>query len=177
MKRIPLLPEHGWGGRLQSYPVLVIFPGTMVVLVTLDITSALVHGPTGPGLGTSLGGAALLLLLSPGRMQAVQRVNWSILLLFAGLFVVVAGAVAGGVISSLDSVFPIPGPGHPTTAVLAVVGTSIGGSQIVSNVPWVALQIPGPYRPRLWCWHSDHLDGARGGKSPRRQHHVLGSGE
>jgi len=54
----------------------------------------------------------------------------------------VAGAVHGGVIASLDSVFPVPGPGHPTAALFAVVGTSIGATQLVSNVPWVALQIP-----------------------------------
>jgi Na+/H+ antiporter NhaD/arsenite permease-like protein len=140
--RIPLLPEHGWARRLRSYPVLVIFPGTMVVLVTLDITSAITHGPAVPVWETALAGAVLLVLVSPGRAQAVQRINWSILLLFAGLFVVVGGAVQGGVIAALDSVFPVPGPGHPTTALFAVVGTSIGASQIVSNVPWVALQIP-----------------------------------
>lgn len=84
--RIRLFPDHGWGQRLRSYPVLVIFPGTMVVLVTLDITSALTHGPQVPVWETALAGAVLLLLLSPGRAQTVQRVNWSILLLFAGLF-------------------------------------------------------------------------------------------
>jgi Na+/H+ antiporter NhaD/arsenite permease-like protein len=141
-ERIPLFPEHGWAQRLRSYPVLVIFPGTMVVLVTLDFASALTHGPQVPVWETALAGAVLLLLVSPGRAQAVQRVNWSILLLFAGLFVVVAGAESGGVIASLDRVFPVPGPEHPTTALLAVIGTSVGASQLVSNVPWVALQIP-----------------------------------
>jgi Na+/H+ antiporter NhaD/arsenite permease-like protein len=141
-ERIPLLPEHGWARRLRSYPVLLIFPGTMVVLVTLDITSAITHGPPVPVWETALAGAVLLLLVSPGRAQAVQRINWSILLLFAGLFVVVGGAVQGGVIAALDSVFPVPGSAHPTSALFAVVGTSIGASQIVSNVPWVALQIP-----------------------------------
>jgi len=157
VERIPLIPEGGWGRRLRSYPVLVIFPGTMVVLVTLDITSALTHGPQVPVWETALAGAVLLLLVSPGRAQAVQRVNWSIPLLFAGLFVVVAGAVQGGVIASLDSVYPVPGPGHPSAALLAVVGTSVAGSQLVSNVPWVALQIPvltgvgyGPGSPIIW---------------------------
>jgi Na+/H+ antiporter NhaD/arsenite permease-like protein len=137
-----LFPERGWSQRLRSYPVLLVFPGTMVVLVTLDTTSAVTHGPAVPIWEVAFAGAVLLLLLSPGRSQAVQRVNWSILLLFAGLFVVVAGAVQGGVIASLDGVFPIPAPGHPTDALLAIVGTSIAGSQLVSNVPWVALQIP-----------------------------------
>ena len=156
-ERVRLFPEHGWGQRLRSYPVLVIFPGTMVVLVTLDITSAITHGPQVPVWETALVGAVILLLLSPGRAQTVQRVNWSILLLFVGLFVVVTGAVNGGVIASLDGVFPVPGPGHPTGALLAVVGTSIGGSQVVSNVPWVALQIPvltglgyGASSPIIW---------------------------
>ncbi len=139
---VPLLPEHGWAARLRSHPVLAIFPGTMVVLVTVDVTSALTHGPQVPVWEMSLAGAVLLLLLSSDRARTVQRVNWSILLLFSGLFVVVAGAVAGGVIASVDAVFPVPGPGHPVTALLAVVGTSVGGSQVVSNVPWVALQIP-----------------------------------
>jgi Na+/H+ antiporter NhaD/arsenite permease-like protein len=141
-ERLRLFPEHGWAQRLRTYPVLLIFPGTMTVLVTLDITSAVTHGPEVPIWEIALAGAVLLLLVSPGRTQTVQRINWSILLLFAGLFVVVAGAVEGGVIASLDGVFPIPVPGHPTDALLAVVGTSIGGSQLVSNVPWVALQIP-----------------------------------
>jgi Na+/H+ antiporter NhaD/arsenite permease-like protein len=156
-ERVRLIPEGGWVRRLRSYPVLAIFPGTMVVLVTLDITSAITHGPEVPVWETALAGAVLLLLVSPGRSQAVQRINWSILLLFAGLFVVVAGAVESGVIGSLDSVFPVPGPGHPTPALLAVVGTSIAGSQLVSNVPWVALQIPvltglgyGSGNPIIW---------------------------
>ncbi len=142
VERIRLFPEHGWVERLRSFPVLAIFPGTMVVLVTLDVTSSLTHGPQVPVWETALAGAVLLVLVSPGRARTVARVNWSILALFAGLFVVVAGAEAGGVIASLDRVFPVPGPEHPTAAILAVVGTSIGASQLVSNVPWVALQIP-----------------------------------
>jgi Na+/H+ antiporter NhaD/arsenite permease-like protein len=137
-----LFPELGWAQRLRAYPVLLIFPGTMTVLVTLDVTSAITRGPEVPIWEIALAGAVLLLLLSPGRAQTVQRVNWSILLLFAGLFVVVAGALEGGVIASLVSVFPVPGPGHATGALLAVVGTSVAGAQLISNVPWVALQIP-----------------------------------
>ena len=67
-ERISLIPEHGWARRLRTYPVLVIFPGTMVVLVTLDITSALTHGPQVPVWETALAGAVLLLLVSPSRV-------------------------------------------------------------------------------------------------------------
>jgi Na+/H+ antiporter NhaD/arsenite permease-like protein len=138
----PLFPEGGWGARLRQNPVLWAFPGTMIVLVTLDVTAALRHGPVVPIWEVALAGAVVLLLVSSRRGPALARLNWSILLLFAGLFVVVQGAVEGGVIGALAGLVPIPGPGHPTGALLAVVGTSLGGSQVVSNVPWVALQIP-----------------------------------
>jgi Na+/H+ antiporter NhaD/arsenite permease-like protein len=137
-----LLPQGGWRFRLLRHPVLWVFPGTMIVLVTLDLTAALTHGPTVPFWETTLAGAAVLLCLTPARARTLRHVNWSILLLFAGLFVVVAGAVQGGVVSTLAGFVPIPGPGHPTAALLATVGTSAIGSQFVSNVPWVALQIP-----------------------------------
>jgi Na+/H+ antiporter NhaD/arsenite permease-like protein len=138
---LPLFPPDGWRRRLGAHPVIWIFPATMVILVTLDLTSALTHGPAVPTWETALGGAVVLLLLTSARTPAVQRVNWSILLLFAGLFVVVAGAVQGGVIAGLETVLPIPGPGHPTAALLGIVGTSAAGAQVVSNVPWVTLQL------------------------------------
>ncbi len=137
-----LFPEGGWGRRLLERPVLWAFPGTMVVLVTLDVTSALTNGPVVPVWETALAGAVVLLVATPDRTRILEGVNWSILLLFVGLFVVVAGAVEGGVISAVAGLLPIPGPGHPTEALLAVVGASLGGVQVVSNVPWVALEIP-----------------------------------
>ena len=137
-----LFPNGGWRDRLLRYPVLWIFPGTLVVLVTLDITAAVVHGPAVPIWETAFAGGILLLLLSPGRTQIVHRVNWTILLLFAGLFVVVAGAVTGGVVNAAEAFLPIPGPSTTAASLGAIVGTSVLGSQIVSNVPWVALQIP-----------------------------------
>jgi Na+/H+ antiporter NhaD/arsenite permease-like protein len=138
----PLFPAGGWGDRLRRFPVLVVFPGTMVILITLDVTAAVTGGPAVPVWETAAGGAVVLLLLSPGRIAVVGRVNWTILLLFAGLFVFVGGVVAGGLVSGAEGVLPIPGPGNPVGALGAIVSTSVVGSQLVSNVPWVALQIP-----------------------------------
>lgn len=135
-------PEGDWRRRLAERPVLWVFPGTMVVLVTLDVTSAVTRGPIVPVWETALAGAVLLMLVTADRSPILQRVNWSILLLFAGLFVVVAGAVEGGVIPAIAGLLPIPGPGHPGGALFAVVATSLGGVQLVSNVPWTALEIP-----------------------------------
>jgi len=153
----PLFPVGGWARRLGQHPVLWVFPATMVVLVTLDVTSAFVHGPAVPSWEVAIAGAVVLVLATPNRSPILQGMNWSILLLFAGLFVVVQGAVNGGVVTALQSYFPIPGPGHTLPAIAAVMGTSLGGAQLVSNVPWVGLQIPvltglgyGPGTPVIW---------------------------
>lgn len=153
----PFWPPGSWTRRLVDRPVLAIFPATMVALVGLDVASAVTAGPSVPVWEVALAGAAVLLVVSPHRTTILQRTNWAVLLLFAGLFVVVAGAVAGGVISALEAYLPVPGPGHSSAAIAAVVGSSLAGSQLVSNVPWVALQLPllsglgyGARTPVIW---------------------------
>ncbi len=136
-----LLPATGWRRRLRDHPVLWCFPGTMIVLITVDLVASFTHGPGVPIWAIALGGVAVLLVATPDRGTVVRGVNWRILLLFVGLFVVVEGALIGGVVAEIEGVLPIPGPGHPI-AVLSIVGTSLLGSQAVSNVPWVGLQIP-----------------------------------
>jgi Na+/H+ antiporter NhaD/arsenite permease-like protein len=138
---VPFFPPGDWGRRLREQPVLWIFPGTLLVLVTVDLLTAATNGPAIPSWEIAVGGASLLLILTRARLRVVSEVNWTVMLLFVGLFVVVQGAVVGGVVSGLESVLPIPGPGHPL-AVLSITGTSLVGSQAVSNVPWVGLQIP-----------------------------------
>jgi Na+/H+ antiporter NhaD/arsenite permease-like protein len=137
----PFLPSGGWARRLRAHPVLWVFPGTLLILVTVGLVAAATRGPSIPPWEIASAGAALLLAITPGRLRIGLGVNWRVLLLFVGLFVVVEGAVVGGVVTGLASVLPIPGPGHPV-AVLSIAGTSLVGSQAVSNVPWVGLQIP-----------------------------------
>ena len=71
-----------------------------------------------------------------------EDLPWSILALFVGLFLVVQASVEGGVIAAVEGLFPLPGPGSAPVSILALTATSLVGSQVVSNVPWVALQIP-----------------------------------
>jgi Na+/H+ antiporter NhaD/arsenite permease-like protein len=155
--RIALLPPEGLGGLGLRFPVLVLFPVTMIVLITVDVTASLTNGVSVPLYAIALGGAIGVLLLTPGRSELIARVDWSIMILFAALFVLVAGAVAGGLLSGIEAILPIPGPGHPVTATAAIIVSSLGGSQLVSNVPWVALQIPllhalGYGAATPWAW-------------------------
>ncbi len=138
----PLLPSSGWRERLARSPVLWVFPGTMLLILTLDLSAALTGGPIVPIWEMAGAGAIVLLLASSGRTRIVEGVNWTILLLFAGLFVVVAGAVAGGIVPAAEGLLPVPAPSQPITGLLVITGSSVLGPQVVSNVPWVALQIP-----------------------------------
>lgn len=138
----PLLPSGGWGARLRAHPVLAIFPTTMVAIVGVDLAGSFTGGPVAPTWELAIAGALVLLVVSPDPAPSLRRLNYSILVLFAALFIVVAGAQAGGVIAALESGAPLPGRGHPTGTILAIIGASAGGAQLVSNVPWVALELP-----------------------------------
>ena len=154
---LPLLPGGPWGTRLRQHPVLAIFPATMVVLLASDLVSGLFGVAAWPAYEVAAVGAALVLLIGPYRRPVLRRVDAPILVLFAGLFVVVAGAVAGGVLGAIQVLFPLPGPGAGNAVLVPLAASSLAGPQLVSNVPWVALQIPllhslgyGPATPLAW---------------------------
>jgi len=97
---------------------------------------------------TALFAAALLMAIA-GRAprEALQRVDWPLLVFFAGLFVVVAGVARAGVASRMhDLIVPLLGEGGPRQAIV-FSAFSVVGSQLVSNVPFVILA--GEWIPRL----------------------------
>lgn len=105
---------------------------------------------------TSLLGAALLLPLSGQDPQSVlDEIDWSLLLFFSGLFVVMGGLGHGGVVALLGQLgAPLLQDGIGIIAALHLSWMTLLGSQVVSNVPWVLLV--GPLMPqtlepeRMW---------------------------
>lgn len=88
-----------------------------------------------------LGGIAML-AIGTKRKQIVSGVNWQIMIFFASMFVFVQGLVDGGVINAIQNLLPLkPTPGSPL-ATLDIIGTSVAFSQLVSNVPFVAIYLP-----------------------------------
>jgi Na+/H+ antiporter NhaD/arsenite permease-like protein len=136
-----LFPSGGWARRIRAHPALLVFPATMVALFGSALAGSLLGWPTPPVDEIALAGGLVLLVVAPLRVALLKSVDWRILALFVGLFVVVGGAEASGVVAALERTFAIPGPGHPALAIPVVIGASLGGAQLFSNVPWVALQI------------------------------------
>jgi Na+/H+ antiporter NhaD/arsenite permease-like protein len=95
-----------------------------------------------PG-GAAMGAAAAVILAGSTRpREALRHVDWSLLLFFGGLFVVMRGVSDAGIAGAIVS--RIAGPLHAVTAVtLARVGAGVTVlSQLVSNVPAVMLFMP-----------------------------------
>jgi Na+/H+ antiporter NhaD/arsenite permease-like protein len=123
---------------LESGPVRVI-PGLMwkSVLVALAIIVAFFAGAPVPE-AALLGGAALLVTrrLKPERVYA--EIDWGLLVLFAGLFVVVGGVEKSPFLSQLAAFAVRSHLDH--VAVLSAFSAAL--SNLVSNVPAVLLFKP-----------------------------------
>ncbi|MBI3272487.1 MAG: anion transporter [Planctomycetes bacterium] len=101
-------------------------------------------------------GAVLAILVGRYRpRQAFLHVDWSLLLFFSGLFIVIAGVAKVGVLERMhEAVLPFFGEGAGTqTASFTLL--SVAASQVVSNVPYVLVArewVPSFARPEL-MWY------------------------
>jgi Na+/H+ antiporter NhaD/arsenite permease-like protein len=86
-----------------------------------------------------LGAAALYLLNSRDRKDILRRVDYSVLVFFAAMFVVTSALWSSGAISMITSHIPSPNPNNIVQSNTIISALSILLSQILSNVPFVAL--------------------------------------
>jgi len=88
----------------------------------------------------ALGSAAAALLIGQAKpSEVIKGVDWVLLLFFAGLFVVIAGAHQAGIFNRfLDDISITP----DMRGVLSLSGFSVVASQVTSNVPLTMLVMP-----------------------------------
>ncbi|MDQ3889701.1 MAG: ArsB/NhaD family transporter [Actinomycetota bacterium] len=91
----------------------------------------------------ALGGATVLLLVAADDVEeALERVEWSTLFFFMGLFVVVGGLEERGVIARVaDAIASATGDSQVAQAVAILWGAG-AGSALVDNIPFTAAMIP-----------------------------------
>jgi Na+/H+ antiporter NhaD/arsenite permease-like protein len=85
----------------------------------------------------ALAAAAPILLFSARRVQVVRRLDWSTLVFFAAMFVLMESVWSTGLIQKLMQDW---GGGIASVPVILAVGVVV--SQFISNVPLVALYLP-----------------------------------
>jgi len=91
----------------------------------------------------ALGGAsALLLITKADPAKALERVEWTTLFFFIGLFLVVGGAQEGGVLAWLASLLPASAAQHPLPTAIGTMWVAGLLSGVVDNIPLTATAIP-----------------------------------
>jgi len=87
---------------------------------------------------TAVGGFVTLMLLHRRDTRSLwPRIDWSLLLFFAGLFVVVEGLLASGAPAALFAQFPLASSDDGILAGMRLAGIFVIGSNLVSNVPFI----------------------------------------
>jgi Na+/H+ antiporter NhaD/arsenite permease-like protein len=85
-------------------------------------------------------GATAIYALSRERVEILKMVDYSVLVFFGGMFVVTSALWSSGAVSILfTNYIPSPNPNDLVQSTTVISVASIGISQILSNVPFVAL--------------------------------------
>jgi Na+/H+ antiporter NhaD/arsenite permease-like protein len=91
----------------------------------------------------ALTGATLMLLVAADDVEkALERVEWSTLFFFIGLFVMVGGLEERGVVEDLAQWLADITGGSATAQALVVLWGAAAGSAAVDNIPFTAAMIP-----------------------------------
>jgi Na+/H+ antiporter NhaD/arsenite permease-like protein len=91
----------------------------------------------------ALSGAGILMIVAKSRPERILRqVDWSTLIFFAGLFIIISGAVKAGAIDLLSIfVLQISG-GNPWLLFFMIIWISAIASAFMDNIPFAATMIP-----------------------------------
>lgn len=91
----------------------------------------------------ALSGAGILMIVARSRPEQVLRqVDWSTLIFFAGLFIIISGAVKAGTIDVLSSIVLQISGGNPWLLFFMIIWISAIASAFIDNIPFAATMIP-----------------------------------
>ncbi len=115
-----------------------------LVMIALVIAGFVLHSTLGiDSCIVALSAATIILLISGADADEIMAsVEWSTILFFIGLFIVVGGMVRTGVIHALGSLLMTLTEGHMVLTMLIILWLSAILSSILDNIPFVATLIP-----------------------------------
>jgi len=115
-----------------------------VSVIIIVIALYLVHGIIGlePPTVAFLGAALALVLIQPEVKDTLANVEWSVLLFYGSLFVLVGGLEEAGIIHLLAKEFGVIAENYPLLAPLVLIWIAGILSGIIDNVPLTIALIP-----------------------------------
>jgi Na+/H+ antiporter NhaD/arsenite permease-like protein len=133
LKPIPVAVMDRALGRLAGCAL-----GLMVLLILVRVAATMFGmGPLVPLAGIALAACLPILLISPRRFEILRGVDWSTLVFFIALFVLMQSVWDTGLFQVI-----LPGNSEVMTSVPVIMIAGVVGSQLISNVPFVALALP-----------------------------------
>ncbi len=111
----------------------------VAVILLFFLHGALSLKPATIALG---GAAAALLWVRPDIEEALKQIEWSVLLFFAGLFVITGGLEAAGVLRLLADIVAGPAQTNLLGASLLLLWLAAIVSAVVDNIPFTIALIP-----------------------------------
>lgn len=110
----------------------------LIGLIILNVVLAAGHNPNRLDLShIALISSLPLILLSPKRLHLLKNLDWSTLLFFASMFVLMASVWQSGILQNLINHWHID-----LNSVPVILSLSATISQLIPNVPLVALYLP-----------------------------------
>lgn len=95
-----------------------------------------------PAVVALTGAAAMLVVAADDVEAALERVDWSTIFFFLGLFVMVGGLKEQGIVGEASDLLGDVTGGSRTTQALVILWGAAGGSALVDNIPFTAAMIP-----------------------------------
>jgi Na+/H+ antiporter NhaD/arsenite permease-like protein len=116
-----------------------------LAVLGLVMVGFVLHAPLHLEPATVALAGATLLLLARGAEQlepSLDAVDWTTLFFFAGLFIMVGGLEAQGVLEDVATWTREVTGGDRTAELLGILGIAAAGSAVVDNIPFTAAMIP-----------------------------------
>lgn len=133
---LKLIPSEAFNDRKSAMRILVVI-GAAIVFFFL-------HGRLGlmPSFVAMSASAVALLIIRPPIDNILKRIEWSVLLFFGGLFVIVGGLESSGALEQLVSLLRNAGSISPALFGILVIWVVAGMSSVVDNIPITIALIP-----------------------------------
>jgi Na+/H+ antiporter NhaD/arsenite permease-like protein len=110
----------------------------ITVLITAKIVTVLLNIPLDFRLTyIALIPAVPIVILSPRRIEVLKKIDWRTLIFFAAMFILMESVWESGIIQSTIAALNVN-----VTSIVAILLVSTLLSQLISNVPMVALYLP-----------------------------------
>ena len=132
--------ESSEGAAITDRPLLA----KSLVVVALTLLAFLAHQALGlePATIALLGATVLMLIGSIDPHDVLREVEWKTLFFFVGLFVLVEGVVAVGLVSDLADALGRFVGNDATLASVGLLWFSALASAVIDNIPYTATAIP-----------------------------------